>query len=138
MPPIRLPSIHPFALVILAALWLSACEARADGARLDVNTATAAELAAGLKGVGAVKAGRIVAHRDAHGPFASADALLAVSGIGPKTLERLRASITVGSALEARAMASEATTRTAIARVLRDARKEAGARPASRAGPPDP
>lgn len=61
---------------------------------LDLNTATEAELDR-LPGIGAVLAGRIVAHRAAHGPFRSAEDLLAVPGIGPRLWERLAPLVTV-------------------------------------------
>ncbi|NND83666.1 MAG: ComEA family DNA-binding protein [Acidimicrobiia bacterium] len=57
--------------------------------RIRVNTATASELEA-LPGVGPVLAGRIVAHRDASGPFTGVEDLLAVPGIGERMLASLR------------------------------------------------
>lgn len=57
--------------------------------RIDVNRATAAELAV-LPGVGPRLAERIVEDRERRGLFASLDDLQRVSGIGPATLERLR------------------------------------------------
>lgn len=59
-----------------------------DG-RLDLNSATAADLEE-LPGVGPVLAGRIIAHRDEHGPFAEAAQLREVSGIGEATWASLR------------------------------------------------
>jgi len=56
---------------------------------VDVNRADVAELAQ-LPGLGATTAARIVDHRRVHGPFASVEALLAVPGIGPATLDGLR------------------------------------------------
>lgn len=56
---------------------------------LDVNRASAAALEA-LPGVGPALAGRIVASRDADGPFRDADDLLRVNGVGPALLDRLR------------------------------------------------
>ena len=56
---------------------------------LDLNTATLGELV-DLPGIGEVLAERIVAHRDANGPFASVDDLLLVEGISPTDLEALR------------------------------------------------
>jgi len=53
----------------------------ADG-RININTAAAAQLE-GLPGVGPVLASRIVAYREQHGPFASVEALEAVTGVGP-------------------------------------------------------
>jgi len=62
--------------------------------RLDLNVATVEQLDA-LPGIGPVLAARIVAFREHHGPFRLVDDLLEVTGIGPKTLERLRPLVTV-------------------------------------------
>lgn len=62
---------------------------------VNINTATAAELEA-LPGIGQVLAGRIVAYRDANGPFRGVDQLTEVEGISPKLVERLRPLVTVG------------------------------------------
>ncbi len=59
-----------------------------DG-RVRINVAGAAELEA-LPGVGPVLASRIVAHRDAYGPFAVVEDLLDVPGIGEAKLAALR------------------------------------------------
>ena len=63
-------------------------EERKEGA-LDLNTADAGELA-GLPGIGEVYAGRIIAERELNGPFFYPEDLEAVSGIGPKTVEKIR------------------------------------------------
>ena len=62
---------------------------------LDLNRATVEELMT-LPGVGEVLAERILAYREEHGPFTSAEELLNVSGIGEKKLEALLPEITVG------------------------------------------
>jgi protein Tex len=54
---------------------------------VDVNTASPALLAY-VAGIGPALARRIVAHREAHGRFASRRALQAVAGFGPKTFEQ--------------------------------------------------
>lgn len=64
-------------------------DAPAPDMRLDVNSATHAELMA-LPGIGRALATAILDHRAAHGPFATLDALDAVRGIGPRTIEDLR------------------------------------------------
>ena len=57
--------------------------------KIDINSATATQLQT-LPGIGAVKAQSIVDYRQANGPFSSVDDLLAVSGIGPATVESVR------------------------------------------------
>lgn len=61
----------------------------APGERLDPNRAPPEELER-LPGIGPVLARRIVARRERDGPFRRPSDLLAVSGIGPRTLERIR------------------------------------------------
>jgi comEA protein len=74
--------------------------ARADGptsvsvrkptaALIRINTATAADFES-LPGIGPALAGRIIAYREEHGPFASVEDLMKVKGIGPKLMERIR------------------------------------------------
>ncbi len=62
---------------------------------IDLNTAEVGELDE-LPGVGPATAAAIVEHRQAHGPFASVDALVAVRGIGTAKLDALREHVTVG------------------------------------------
>ena len=54
---------------------------------VDLNTASA-PLLAQVAGLGPSLAQAIVAHRDAHGAFASRRALLKVAGLGPKAFEQ--------------------------------------------------
>ncbi len=61
---------------------------------LDINTATVEQLVA-LPGIGQVLAERIVAYRDAHGPFTSVNQLGDVEGIGDALVERLRPLVIV-------------------------------------------
>jgi len=67
--------------------------AAAPSGKLNLNTATAAELDA-LPGVGPVLAQRIVDHRD-QGPFTSVDQLDDVPGIGPARAAELAELVTV-------------------------------------------
>ncbi len=66
-----------------------------DREPVNLNAASPGDLER-LPGVGPVTAEAIVAHRDAHGPFGSVDALVAVRGIGPATVEALREHAVVG------------------------------------------
>ena len=65
--------------------------------KVNINTATASEMAEVLTGVGDSKAEAIVAHRKENGPFKSADQLAEVRGIGLKTVEKNRDRIVVGA-----------------------------------------
>jgi competence ComEA-like helix-hairpin-helix protein len=60
---------------------------------LNVNRATAVELE-GLPGIGSSLARRIVADREARGPFATVAALDRIPGIGPKLVARLGRLVT--------------------------------------------
>lgn len=61
---------------------------------IDLNAADPKDLEA-LPGIGPAKAGAIAAQREVLGGFANIDELLAVHGIGEKTLARLRPFVTV-------------------------------------------
>jgi competence protein ComEA len=80
--------------ILLFAGYLLVC-VRAVAGPVDINSADAASLAEAIDGVGERKAVAIVEHREIHGPFASVDELAAVKGIGMKTVDRNRDSLTV-------------------------------------------
>src|SRR5690554_6299146 len=62
--------------------------------KININTADASELQK-LSGIGPGKAKSIIDYRNKNGPFKSVDDLLNVSGIGEKTLEKIRDEIVV-------------------------------------------
>lgn len=74
-------------LAILLALPLAAAE------QVNINTASAEELAAVLNGVGLSKAQKIVEYREQNGPFAHIDELVNVKGIGLRTVDKNRDAI---------------------------------------------
>ena len=68
----------------------SAANGAAAAARVNINTADAATIDAGLLNIGRSKAEAIVAYRKEHGAFHSAEQLAQVKGIGLKTVEKNR------------------------------------------------
>lgn len=63
---------------------------------VDVNTATAEQLAAVMVGIGQKKAQAIVRYRDENGEFSEIDELIFVKGIGPILLKKNRAFLSIG------------------------------------------
>lgn len=90
-------------LLLTGAAW---------AAPVNINTADAATLAAGIKGVGDKKAQAIVKYRKEHGPFRSVDELANVPGIGDKTVANNRANLTVGKGGSEAAPAAKPTSPT--------------------------
>jgi len=78
-----------------AALPAVAPAVKPEMAKVNINTADAQTLAANLKGVGETRAMEIVRYREAYGPFASAEELTEVKGIGKSTLDMNREVITL-------------------------------------------
>ncbi|WED22595.1 helix-hairpin-helix domain-containing protein [Vibrio sp. JC009] len=61
--------------------------------KVNINTATADEIATMLKGVGAKKAQEVVKYREEKGLFTSPDDLVNVKGIGQATVDKNRERI---------------------------------------------
>jgi competence protein ComEA len=81
-----------FVSVCTAGISISAIAAEA----VNINTANAVSLAKNLNGVGLKKAKAIIAYRDKHGSFKSAQDLANVKGIGSKTILKNKDYIRVG------------------------------------------
>jgi competence ComEA-like helix-hairpin-helix protein len=64
---------------------------------ININTASAAELEE-VPGIGQATAKKILDKRKSYGSFKSVDDLLAIKGIGPKRLDKMRKYLTVGKA----------------------------------------
>lgn len=75
-----------FRKVLISALLVFASFA-AYAEPVDINVATAQELAAALKGVGSARATAIIAYREQNGPFRQVTDLTKVPGIGTKLVE---------------------------------------------------
>ncbi|MFT6373300.1 MAG: competence protein ComEA [Gammaproteobacteria bacterium] len=62
---------------------------------VNINVASANEIAAALNGVGSAKAQAIIEYRTANGNFTNASQIVNVSGIGPATYEKNKEDILV-------------------------------------------
>jgi len=80
-------------LIIAAAAAVGAEQPRSEGV-VNINTAPTDQLQL-LPRVGPALAGRIIDFRDSNGPFASPEELVAVKGIGERSLETLKPYVTV-------------------------------------------
>ncbi len=83
--------IQKIAAALLIAASTFAFAAPAGG--VNINTASAEELAEVLSGVGIARARAIVEYRTNNGQFGSIEELTAVRGVGEKVLEQNRAKI---------------------------------------------
>ncbi len=86
-----------FRNLVLAAC-LSGLSLLANAEIVDINTADAKTLATAISGVGIAKAEEIVRYRELHGPFLTVDELAMVRGIGAKTVEKNRPTLSVSPA----------------------------------------
>ncbi|THB70635.1 MAG: ComEA family DNA-binding protein [Gammaproteobacteria bacterium] len=85
---IKRPLAKAVAFICLSFVSLSAlC------AEVNINTASAQEIADALKGIGLKKAEAIVEYRQNNGDFESVEQLSGVKGIGEKTIEKNRDDI---------------------------------------------
>ncbi len=79
-------------LLLVALLLHGAC---AVAGPVNINTASAAELDAELRGIGEVLAARIVRYREVHGPFRQPEDIQNVPYVGVKTFQKNRENIRV-------------------------------------------
>lgn len=82
-----------FSKFVIAGVLALGGVVAAQAAPVDINKASAEEIAAALQGIGLKRAQDIVAFRSQHGPFKSVEQLLDVKGVGDKVLEKNRADI---------------------------------------------
>ena len=90
----RLKVVIPVIVAILALLVSGISVYAGDAAKININTASAEELTQ-LQGIGPKYATKIVEYRDQNGPFASAEDLMKISGIGSVTFEKNKELIVV-------------------------------------------
>lgn len=82
------------AALLCATPALAAKKALAAGERIDLNRASVSELMR-LPGVGEKRAQAIVAHRSRQ-PFRRVEDVVAVKGLGPKWLAKVKGNVQVG------------------------------------------
>jgi competence ComEA-like helix-hairpin-helix protein len=74
---------------------------------VNLNTASSEELQL-VPGIGPSTADKILQMRKSYGAFKSVDDLLAIKGIGPKRLEKMRKYLTVGKAAQTKKSSTDA------------------------------
>jgi len=82
-------------ILTLAAVPIVLAKKKPPAHPININTATAADLQQ-VPGIGPSTAQKIIDTRKSYGAFKSVDDLLAIKGIGPKKLEKMRKYLTVG------------------------------------------
>jgi competence ComEA-like helix-hairpin-helix protein len=105
----RAPLLHATGVACLFFLFFStqcAAKKKPPAEPVNLNTATSAELQQ-VPGIGPATAEKILKMRKSYGRFKSVNDLLAIRGIGPKRLAKMRKYLTVGHiATHAKATAS--------------------------------
>jgi len=79
----------------MAALAAFVVSSIASAAPVNINTASATEIAEALNGIGLSKAQAIVDYREAYGLFSRADEIVFVRGIGDSIYENNKVDILV-------------------------------------------
>jgi len=83
---------------LILCLFFGACafaKKKPPAKPVNLNTATSAELQQ-VPGIGPATADKILQMRKSYGPFKSVDDLLAIRGLGPKRLEKMRKYLVAG------------------------------------------
>jgi competence protein ComEA len=86
--------LAPVVVAVLVLMVSGISVYAGDAAKININTASAEELTQ-LQGVGAKYAAKIDEYREQSGPFASAEDIMKISGIGPATFEKNKELIVV-------------------------------------------
>jgi len=111
---IRVPArVVAFLLLSLAFVFLPAAfpaTKKPPVHPIDINSASSAQLQE-VPGIGPATAEKILQMRKSYGAFKSVDDLMAVRGIGPKRLEKMRKYLVAGHAAPQRRSGASASAR---------------------------
>lgn len=91
----KVTSIYKRALLSISLLISALLLSLAHSAPININSADVDTIMENLTNIGPVKATAIVEYREQNGPFKRVEDLLAVKGIGEKTLEANRDNIMI-------------------------------------------
>jgi len=80
---------------ILFGLALSLLTVSAFAKGININSASATEIAKAVKGIGKAKAEAILEYRKNHGPFKTIDELVKVKGIGKLIVQKNKEQLVV-------------------------------------------
>jgi competence protein ComEA len=80
---------------LLLGLALSLLTISAFAKEVNINSASAPEIAKAVKGIGKAKAEAILEYRKTHGPFKSVDELVNVKGIGKVIVQKNKEQLVV-------------------------------------------
>lgn len=94
-------------LLILCCADAALAKKKPPAHPINLNSASAAELQQ-VPGIGPSTADKILEMRKSYGAFKSVDDLLAIKGIGPKRLEKMRKYLTVGKSSQTKKPATDA------------------------------
>jgi competence protein ComEA len=78
---------------LLVVLFVAFCSFNVMAKPVNINSADAKTIGESLKGIGLKKAEAIVKYRTEKGPFKTVDELDNVSGIGKKTVDKIRSDV---------------------------------------------
>ena len=87
--------LHTLFLSVILLFSSAAFSASAGSGKLNINTATAEQIAGNMTGIGESKARAIIRYRQINGKFRRLEDLEKVDGIGAKTVEKNRDKISL-------------------------------------------
>lgn len=128
----RAPSLLLFFLILCCADTVLA-KKKPPTHPINLNSASSAELQQ-VPGIGPSTADKILEMRKSYGAFKSVDDLLAIKGIGPKRLEKMRKYLTIGKVPQAKKTSSG--TQAAPLPAKSPPAKTGAAKPPAKSNPP--